>query len=538
MEDNDLEKRLRDRERRRIAIANTIYFDSIHPSLVEKGLDGKFVLIDNEGVWGISTEKRKLNRCYEEVHIEGGFEVYCPQVYQVNAKEAEEQLEREKEREEERKREKTRRARARAKEQRKYETRKETSGKKPKSEEPATHKKTAKKPPVKPKSKPRYRHTPDEDSGNYEPAGKPKQARRGRQEERAYAQKSGEDSGSVPKRTYRDKKPEGESSYTKPEERPEGALEADRNIYKDVSPTSSNKKTPEKPNKDKMTKQKQRVVDIKQIVDNFRKKFEDYMQAEHCFEVSNNGGDLQASGYYDVITSVQFGEKLKKWGLEHLLPPPTNPDGTFNRIDNVALKAMTNAWYNESRKETFDYAKGNLENIVLGASTDRLADEILPTDDPEKKYDGAVPFMPGSLPEELKGLEKVAEAHLGYFVMRKLLDDYRDAKSPAKKTETFGKIFKFGWSLLLEQLEKAKPSNDWLNAIQKYMEMNPGKLIGMVNREKSNDYNKFQKALDEVKKKPDGRELIARYYVATTPLRTNPDKFFKTLYAFTYPEKK
>lgn len=126
---SDEEKSKRDNERRKLARANAIYFEKIHPSLVDIGLEGKFVLIDNKNVWGISGNRRDLERCYNSVHREGGFDMFCYQIYRISAQEVKEQLEREKAREKARKMERIRRA----KRQRNYESNKKTSEKKPKS---------------------------------------------------------------------------------------------------------------------------------------------------------------------------------------------------------------------------------------------------------------------------------------------------------------------------------------------------------------------------------------------------------------------
>ncbi|MEM4230840.1 MAG: hypothetical protein QXF25_03125, partial [Candidatus Pacearchaeota archaeon] len=119
---SDEEKSKRDNERRKLARANALYFEKIHPSLVNMGLEGKFVLIDNKNVWGISGNRRELERCYNSVHREGGFDMFCYQIYKISAQEVKEQLERENAREKARKRERIRKKYSRKPREKEYQS--------------------------------------------------------------------------------------------------------------------------------------------------------------------------------------------------------------------------------------------------------------------------------------------------------------------------------------------------------------------------------------------------------------------------------
>jgi hypothetical protein len=449
MEDNDLERRLRDKKRRRLARANTKYFDSIHPSLVEKGLDGKFVLIDNESVWGASKKKRRLNRCYEEVHIEGGFEVYCPQIYQVNAKEAEEQLAIEKERE----KEKTRKARARAKGQSKPKPRKKTPRKKPESEELATRKRTIKKVPSKPKSKPRYRQTPNEDSRSYEPACKPRQAqtREYSPQERAGAREKEEDYRPAQRRADRENKPEAESGYTKPE-RPSDS--ANRKVYKGKSLRSSNKNTPkkqEKPKeeKDKMAKDKKSKKgngkgersapsetrgeapqpqppqrSPQDILNDFKGLYKDYGNSRNIQRgVQERGSQIfDEPNVYDALVAKEAGylAGTKYASVADRLHGVS--EGGNDSLPKDHLKAIADAWYSGSRNllAGFCLSSGNLEAILAQAPEDKIR-KVVPQ------------YLP---PQNAQGHEELAGLHGSYLRSAALLSQYQNAETRKDKLES------------------------------------------------------------------------------------------------------
>jgi len=428
------ERKAKDRERRKISRANALFFDGIHPRLVEEGLEGKFVLIDGEHVWGIAGDKRKLSKCFQEVHIEGQLGISCPLTYQVNAEEARQYLTKEQER--------IKRARRAKKDSARKKQEKSVSKSKSKSRaEPKSEPKPKK---SRSKQRTRYRGGPEknsrEESREYEPAGRQRQATEAQE-------------------AYRPDQEQGSTYHAKPEK---------RKVYKGVSPISSNKnnqKKAKKPEEDKMAKQKQKKSEKENgkgkdsqssaphnprppqktpqyILNDFKGLYQDYFNARNIQQgVKERGSQVfdEPRVYDAVVKNAQkFLAGTKYASAASRLQGVS--EGGNDTLPKDHLMGFSQAWYSGSRNllAGFFSTSGNLEAILAQA--------------PEDKMKKTIPQY--SPPKNAQGHEELAGMHGAYLMSDALLSLYQNAESRKDKVES---------ALAIRQEAEAAVTNDVAN---------------------------------------------------------------------------